>query len=153
MKLAPIVTAIALTLGLVPTNIQAQEPSLIAGTWVLNRAASTCSPGTCLRGTERTFEDRGDGSVRATLRGVTEAGRVVRQNYTAKHDGEPYRMVMSGVEGFRTIEFTRLDTYSSFYVMRVDGEVIQMGTTTVSRDGQTYTMASGPGVHVFDRQP
>ncbi len=152
MKLALVVIAIAVTLGLAPTNAQAQEPHLIAGTWVLNQAASSCG-GPCPRRMVRTYEDLRDGRVRASFNGVSDRGDLIHQSYTAKHDGKEYRYRWTGTEGLRTIEFTRVDAYSSIWVVRRDGVEIQTGTSTVSMGGQTYTQASGPSVQVFDRRP
>ena len=148
-----VIITIAVALGFVPTDAQAQDVSRIAGTWVLNSPASTCSAGgTCLREMVRTYEDRGDGRVRATMEGVS-GGRRIYQRYTARHDGRQYRLATNQTRGFTTIEFTRVDAYSSIWVIRRDGEHFLNGRSTVSMDGQTYTEASRNGVQVFDRRP
>ena len=151
-----VVIAIAVAVGLVPTDAQAQEVSRIVGTWVLNRAASTFGPNRGPRRLVLTYEDRGDGMVHATFRGVDARGNVTRTTYTARHDGTNYRRQVTGARGYRTIALTRVDAYSSNWVTTVDGAVTATGTSAVSTDGQTYTQttigAPGRSVLVFDRR-
>ena len=145
---------IPIAVGLVPTDAQAQWVSRIEGSWVLNQARSTCV-GECPRGLVLTYEDRGDGRFRATSQG----GGTRRTTYTARVNGTDYRLSLRLPTGpgqgprISTIALTRVDDYSSNWVMRTNGEVTARGTSTVSRDGQTFTRAwRGGSVLVFDRQ-
>ena len=81
---------IPIAVGLVPTDAQAQEASRIAGTFVLNRAASMFGPDGGAQRMVRTYEDRGDGVVHATFEGVGAAGNPTFTQYAAKHDGKEY---------------------------------------------------------------
>ena len=149
---------IPIAVGLVPTDAQAQWVSRIEGSWVLNQAQSTCvGRGGCPRELVMTYEDRGGGMFRATS---LENGR--RTTYTARVDGNYYRLrglptgppPAGGTRGYSTISFTRVDDYSSNWLITTnDGVVTARGTSTVSRDGQTFIRAwRGGSVLVFDRQ-
>ena len=148
---------IPIAVGLVPTDAQAQWVSRIEGSWVLNQEASTCV-GTCPLGLVLTYEDRGGGMFRATFQG----GGTRRTTYTASVNGTDYRLrglptgppPAGGARGYSTIALTRVDDYSSNWVVRTnDGVVTARGTSTVSRDGQTFMRAArGASVLVFDRQ-
>ena len=153
------VGTIPVMMGLVPTDAQAQEASRIAGTFVLNRAASMFGPDGGARRMVRTYEDRGDGVVHATFEGVNAAGNPTFTQYAAKHDSQEYPWLLRGAEGAGTIALTRVDAYSSTWMVRVDGEVTARGESAISRDGQTYTQTSrGVGsdalevVQMFDRR-
>ena len=153
-----LVVAIAGTVGLGPSDTQAQEASRIAGTFVLNLEASTFGPGGAPRRAVRTYEDRGDGLVHATCEGVSAAGTSTFTQYAAKHDGREYPQLNRGAQGVSTIALTPIDAYSSSWVIRLDGEVTARGVSAISRDGRTYTQTSrgvAPGspesVQVFDR--
>ena len=163
------IIAIAVAVGLVPTDAQGQEISRIAGTWIFDLSESTCFVGSCPLRTI-VFQDRGEGEVRAEFR----AGAGSRGSYTATHDGENYRVSggfllqflrggfrqpepssRSAPGGLYTIAFTPVDAFTSDWVLRNDGAVSTTGTSTVSRDGQTYTQIVYPGgiVQVFHRRP
>ena len=150
---------IAIAVELVPTDAQAQEISRIAGTWVLNRAASTFFFD-ATRSEVRTYEDRGDGVVRVTIQVVRRGGDPGDPeyiSYTARHDGSEYRMVIRPPrfpgEGRKTIAFTPVDAYTSDWVVTRNGVRGGTGRSTVSRDGLTYTETTGSGtVRVFDRR-
>ena len=149
---------IAIAVELVPTDAQAQWVSRIEGSWVLNQAASTCvGRGGCPRELVLTYEDRGGGMFRATFQGDG-----TRTTYTASVNGTDYRLrglptgppPAGGARGYSTIALTRVDDYSSNWVVRTnDGVVTARGTSTVSRDGQTFMRAwRGGSVLVFDRR-
>lgn len=137
-----IVVSTAFAAGLVPTDARAQEANRIAGTFVLNRAASMFGPDGGARRMVRTYEDRGDGLVHATFEGVDAAGNLTFTQYVARHDGKEYPWLLRGAEGAGTIALTRVDAYSSTWVVRVDGEVTARGESAITRDGQTYTQTS-----------
>lgn len=154
-----LIATIAGIVGLVPGEARAQEASRIAGTFVLNPQASTFGPAGAPRSAVRTYEDRGDGLVHATFEGVDASGNRTFTQYAAKHDGKEYPQLVRGAEGASTIALTRIDAYSSNWVIRVDGEVAARGTSAISRDGRTYTqtargvVAGAPEtVQVFVRQ-
>ncbi len=148
------IIAIAVAVGLVPTDTHGQEISRIAGTWVPNRRASSFGLLGALLSARRTYEDRGDGMVRAEFRGVDSSGLAIYGSYTAKHDGTEYRFVARGTDGYRTIALTRVNAYTSNWVITLNGAVLSTGQNTVSRDGLTYTVAAtGASALVFDRRP
>jgi hypothetical protein len=153
------IVTIALALGLVPSDAQTQEVSRIVGTFVLNREKSTFGPNGGAQSAVRTYEDRGDGLVHATFEGVSATGEPTFTQYAAKHDGKEYPQLVRGATGASTIALTPVDAYSSNWVIRLDGVVTARGTSSISRDGQTYTqVARGAAagavetIQVFDRR-
>ena len=139
---AAMVVTISVACGLVPADARAQEASRIAGTFVLDRAASMFGPDGGARRMVRTYEDRGDGVVHATFEGINAAGEPTFTQYSAKHDGKEYPWLLRGAGGAGTIALTRVDAYSSTWVVRVDGVVAARGESAITRDGQTYTQTS-----------
>ncbi len=139
---AAMVVTISVACGLVPTDTRAQEANRIAGTFVLDRAASMFGPDGGARRMVRMYEDRGDGVVHATFEGINAAGEPTFTQYAAKHDGKEYPWLLRGAGGAGTIALTRVDAYSSTWVVRVDGVVTARGESAITRDGQTYTQTS-----------
>ena len=80
--------------------------------------------------------------VHATFEGVDAAGNPTFTQYAAKHDGKEYPWLLRGADGAGTITLTRVDAYSSTWVVRVDGVVTARGESAITRDGQTYTKTS-----------
>lgn len=157
--IAFLVLTIAGTVGLGASEARAQEAHRIAGTFVLNPAASTFGPAGAPQSSVRTYEDRGDGLVHATFEGVSAAGNATLTQYAAKHDGKEYPQLNRGAQSASTIALTRIDAYSSSWVIRTDGEVTSTGVSSISRDGRTYTQTArgaAPGspetVQVFERR-
>ena len=154
-----LVGTISVAVGFAPTDARAQEASRIAGTFVLNRAGSMFGPDGGAQRMVRSYEDRGDGVVHATFEGVDAAGDPTFTQYAAKHDGQEYPWLLRGAEGAGTIALTRVDAYSSTWVVRIDGEVTARGESAITRDGRIYTQTSrgvGPDapevVQMFDRR-
>ena len=151
---ATLIAAIA-CVGLVP-GVLAQAPNATIGTWKLNVEKSGGDLATAPRILIRTFEDRGNGLILATQEGLTQEGEPMLRQYAVKHDGKYYPDISRGRTTYNTIAYMTTNNPRHYeWSIKVDGEIRNSGTTTVSDDGQTMTIkGSAPDAvgSVWDRQ-
>ena len=152
---ATLIAAVA-CVGLVP-GVLAQAPNATIGKWKLNVEKSPGRSPTASQIQFRTFEDRGGGLILATVEGINQAGDPTRfRQYAVKHDGQYYPDQAHGRETFNTIMYMKTDNPRHYeWFVKVDGNLTNSGTTTVSEDGQTMTIkGSAPEAvpSVWDRQ-
>jgi len=170
-------TVLAITLLLAGSRLAAQDADPIIGTWVLNAAKSTFSPGPAPRSESRTYsmetektkltargvtEPRTYVSVRqgikATAQGVDGYGQPVTREWTIVHDRD---RPMTGDSDVDLLLLTRIDALTSAFVEKRAGRVVSTGTQAISRDGKVMTVtttginAKGQTIYdvaVFDKQ-
>ncbi len=154
---------LALVLSLVTVSAQGADPWV--GTWKVNVAASTYSPGPPPKSNTRTIEDWGGGVFVSTAKGVNGQGNPTWAHYTFRFDGKDYPYAASTLPGasalFTTIAIKRGDAGTWAATSKVNGKVTTTTTYTISKDGKTVTgrqkgtNAQGQSVSnviVFDRQ-
>lgn len=127
------------------------------GTWKLNLAQSSFSPGPAPKAELQRAEAVGDAIK--VMNEITDAtGKTIVLGYTAKYDGKPYPYPGSPWD---TIALTQVDAYTSRASFQRAGNVVQTTVITVSPDGRTLTLvATGTNPagqplsnrEVFDRQ-
>jgi hypothetical protein len=127
------------------------------GTWKLNLAQSSFSPGPAPRNELQRAE--AVGNAIEVVNEITDAsGKTTVLGYTAKYDGQPYPYAGSPWD---TIALTQVDAYTSRAAFQRGGKVVQTTVITVSPDGRTLTLvATGTNPagqplnnrEVFDRQ-
>ena len=148
-----LVSCVALAAG--ANEAHTQDVALLEGEWTFNLQASRCTRNLCPREETRTFEDAGDGYVLATYSGVNSSGEHTWSSYRARHDGGRYSFVRVGPGvAWRpeTISFTRVDARTSEWTMYINGNISSEGTSTVSEDGKTYTVATRRATLIFRRR-
>jgi hypothetical protein len=147
-----------LALGVPLMSLSAQAADPAAGTWELNVAKSTFSPGPAPKSLTRTFEVNGT-DVKYSAKGVDAAGKPTLMEYTAKYDGKDYPV--TGSPDFDTISLKQVDPATSVATLKKGGKLVQTTTRVVSKDGKTLTLtvkgknAKGQAVNnvmVFDKQ-
>ncbi len=171
-------TVLAITLLLSGRHLAAQDADPIIGTWVLNVAKSTFSPGPAPRSESRTYimetektkltargvtEPRTYVSVRqeikATSQGVDGYGQPLTREWTIVYDGRD--RPMTGDSDVDMLSLTRIDAFTSAFVQTRAGRVVSTGTQAISRDGKVMTVttnginAKGQTINdvaVFDKQ-
>ena len=171
-------TVLAITLLLSGRHLAAQDADPIIGTWVLNVAKSTFSPGPAPRSESRTYimetektkltargvtEPRTYVSVRqeikATSQGVDGYGQPLTREWTIVYDGRD--RPMTGDSDVDMLSLTRIDAFTSAFVQKRAGRVVSTGTQAISRDGKVMTVttnginAKGQTINdvaVFDKQ-
>jgi hypothetical protein len=130
---------VALGVVLVGENIgsvsaQASDPRI--GTWKLNVAKSTYSPGPAPQSSMLKVEAAGQGE-KVTSEGVNAQGERTATQSTANFDGKDYPLTGSSVAD--TVSLKRIDAWTTEQTVKKGGKVIVIFTRVVSRDGKTMT--------------
>jgi hypothetical protein len=128
------------------------------GTWKLNTAKSTYSPGPAPKSNTVTIVAVGNG-IHLTAEGIDAAGKATHVEYTAKYDGQD--SPVTGVPYADTVSLTRIDANTVESTMKKAGTSVMTVRVTVSPDGKTRTAVftgkneKGQDVHntgVYDKK-
>jgi hypothetical protein len=132
---------VALVLSLVTLSAQGTNP--LVGTWKVNVAASTYSPGPPPKSTTRTVEDWGGGLFVSTSKGVSDKGDPTWAHFAFRYDGKDYPYATSTSPGtspsFTTVAVKRIDANTFEITAKVDGKVFRTNSYAFSNDGKTLT--------------
>jgi uncharacterized ParB-like nuclease family protein len=130
----------------------------VIGTWKLNVAKSTFSPGPALKSQIRTYAESAHGTM-LTIKTMAADGKESTATLTFKEDGKPYSV--SGNPDLDMVSVTRVDPLTVHSTQTKAGATVGTGVRTVSKDGKTLTFAQ-KGTHanggkyddvlVYDRQ-
>lgn len=153
------IALLGIALALIGPDLAAQDPEPIVGTWVLNLARSTFTPGPVPKSELRTYVLEGQATkitfkgvneprtyttvrqeIRATSTGVDADGKTVVREWTVVFDGRD--RPMTGDPDADMIASKRLDAFTSEFTQRKAGSVVVTGTHAVSKDGNTLTITS-----------
>ena len=129
------------------------------GTWKLNVAKSTYSPGPAPQSQTVKIEAWGEDGVKFTSDGVGPDGKPTHMEFQAKYDGKdnPFK----GNPDADTIAYKRTDANTIEAVTKLKGKVTINARAVVSNDGKTRTLtqtgqdAQGRAVKtvaVYDKQ-
>lgn len=138
------------------TNLLGADLNL--GTWKLNVARSSFSPGPAPKSEIATFQQTGS-DVKLTVDRIEADGRRVHIEWIGKFDGNEYPSQGDVTSDMRS--YRRIDDYTYALVNKKDGKIVRAGTTVYSRDGKTRTntmsgtnTAGQPinNIQVYDRQ-
>jgi hypothetical protein len=130
------------------------------GTWKLNLAKSTFSPGPAPTSQTTTIEIVGEG-IKHTTAGVAADGSAIGYSYTTTVDGKYEPIQGKGPSGADRIAVKHIDRSTTEATYKKDGKVVQTSRTVVSKDGSVRTVTSdgvnqrGQATHtvtVYDRQ-
>lgn len=137
----------------------AQEFTGLMGTWKLNLAKSTFSPGPAPRSMTITYTSDGK-SLTIAVDVVTAEGSSQHRKVTAGYDGKDYPV--TGDPAADMIRLRRISATEGESIFTRGGKVVKVNKRTVSADGRTLTIttegttADGKPqkeVAVYDRQP
>jgi uncharacterized ParB-like nuclease family protein len=130
----------------------------VIGTWKLNVAKSTFSPGPAPKSQTRSYAESAQGMT-LTVKTITADGKESTTTLTFKVDGKPYPA--SGNPDFDSVAVTRVDALTVHSTQTKAGANVGAAVRTVSKDGKTLTFAQ-KGTHatgqkyddisVYDRQ-
>jgi hypothetical protein len=130
----------------------------VIGTWQLNVAKSTFSPGPAPKSQTRSYAESPQGIV-LTTKTVAADGKETTLSLTFKPDGKPYPA--TGTPDFDSVSVTRVNALTVNSTQTKAGVPVGTGVRTVSKDGKTLTFAQ-KGTHaggvkyddmlVYDRQ-
>ena len=109
------------------------------GTWKLNLAKSTFSPGPAPKSVTLTIEAH-DGGIKYTAHGETADGSPIHIEFTAKYDGKDNPA--TGSPEYNSIALKRIDAHTTESTTKRDGTVMDTSRVVVSKDGKTGTVTS-----------
>lgn len=116
---------------------QSKDDPLI-GRWLLDRAKSEFS-GNVPEKRVAIFQLMPDGSLKHITETVVANGSTDRVEYSAKYDGKDMPISNSFLW---TVSVKRIDARKTERSGKVNGEVVETSTRTVSPDGQTLTVVT-----------
>ena len=134
------------------------KPDPFMGTWVLNLAKSTFTPGPAPK-TQTAVYKAVAGGVQVTATGTDGDGKAMHLQYTAKFDGKDYPV--TGSADYDATVLKRVDLHTIQFTRKKAGKVVQTGTIVVTMDGKTRTVtadgtnARGEHIHnvsVYDKK-
>jgi hypothetical protein len=134
----------------------AADPAV--GTWKLNLAKSTFSPGPGPKSQTRIYAESAQGMT-VIVKTTAADGKDSTTNLTFKEDGKPYPA--SGSPDFDMVSVTRADALTIHSTQMKAGAIVGNAVRSVSKDGKTLTFAqkgthAGGGkfddVSVYDKQ-
>jgi hypothetical protein len=146
-----------LALSAVAMAIGAAAADPIVGTWTMNAAKSTFSPGPALKSQTRVYTETADG-ISLKFDSVAADGTATSGASTFKYDGKDY--AMSGSPDYDTLVLKRVNAMTVNSTQKMGKKVIGHAVRTVSKDGKVMTLASTgksangkafKNVMVFDR--
>ena len=136
----------------------AQGPNPLIGTWKVNLAKSTYSPGPPPKSATRTYTQNGDG-LKFVTDIVNADGSAGNNSWAAHFDGKDYPMAGNPRSDMVTITMVGASTMD--FTSKKGGKVTGTSRLTVSKDGKTMTRWTGgtnnaglpqSNFEVFDKQ-
>jgi hypothetical protein len=130
---------------LVAVSTQAVSP--FSGTWRLNVAKSTYSPGPAPKSNTTRYEVTKDG-FKAVSDGVNAQGQTTHTEYTCRFDGRDCPYQVNTVDGkpnpdpnaaVTTLSWKRIDDYTYEYGAKVKGQTTTTTRIVIAKDGKTQT--------------
>jgi len=115
----------------------AQAADHTLGTWKLNLAKSTYSPGPAPRSNTAVYE-AWEGGIKGTRDGVDAGGKSTRSEFAARFDGKDYPY--KGSAAWETISLKRVDDFTYEATLRGKGKAMMMSRSVISKDGKTRTL-------------
>ena len=112
----------------------AAAADLFSGTWKVNVAKSTFSPGPPLQSQVVKFEPAGD-QMRITIDSTAAGGVPVHSEWLGKFDGKDYPM--KGDPNVDTRSFRKVDDFTLEIIAKKAGKVITTTRTVYNKDGKT----------------
>ena len=172
------ITVLGIILALSGRPLAAQDADPTIGTWVLNVAKSTFSPGPAPQSETRTYIMEGQETkvtskavseplryitvrqeIKATSKVVDGEGTPTTREWTIVYDGKDRPMI--GDPDGDMLSLKRLDALTAEFTQKRAGRVVITGTRAISRDGKVMTITTkginGKGqaindVSVFEKQ-
>jgi len=135
------VSALVATIAVVALALSAsaQAPSGLAGTWTLNSAKSTFSPGPAPKSMSITYTPSGD-MMKIAVDVVAIDGTKGHWEMTAGYDGKEY--AVTGNPDADMISLKRIDDRNGESTFTKGGKVMAVNKRTLSADGKTLTIAT-----------
>ena len=139
-------------------NISAAAADQHSGTWKMNPAKSTYSPGPAPKSISLKIDSDSE-NIKLSSDGIDATGNPTHIEYTAKYDGKDYPI--TGAPNADTVALERPDASTIRSTMKKGDQVVMTVTSVISKDGTTRTStfkgkdAQGRDVNnvvVYDKQ-
>jgi hypothetical protein len=137
MRIVMLGAVLAAAYPLTGNSAEANDPLL--GTWQLDLAKSTFSPGPGPKGQMRIYARAAD-AEKLTARGIDANGKATLVQYTARYDGKDYPI--TGSSGGDLISLKRIDELTTESTQKRGGKPVIITTRIVSRDKNTLTVTT-----------
>jgi hypothetical protein len=135
-RIAVVSFAVSVALWSAAAQSQAQAADPLVGTWTLDIAKSTFSPGPPPKSITITFSETADG-VKIVSDIVLPDGKPVHEENTAKTDGKDYPV--TGSPFVDAISLTKKGNART-QVSKKDGKIVMTYDGVLSADGKTFTV-------------
>ena len=143
VRLVGLVTLTLALAALLPHAAAAQgDPH--AGTWVLNVAKSSYTPGPGPKAQTAVYAAAGDG-LKVTATGTSADGKPTAAEFTVVFDGKDHPA--KGSPDWDAVASKRVDSHTIEFTRKKAGKVVQTATSVVSKDGKTRTVTTATGVN------
>ena len=111
----------------------------VVGSWTLNVAKSTFSPGPAPKSQTRTYSVDADG-VSVSVTGALADGTAISQESTFKYDGRAY--AMKGAADYDAISLRQVNANTVKSIMMKAGKPVGTTTRTISAHGKVLTLST-----------
>lgn len=139
-RLVPPVVAVAVAVILSSSAGVAQAPKGLEGTWKLDPARSSFSPGPAPKSMSVTYSSVDKDAVRIVVESVPATGAAQRWEMTARYDGKDHPV--KGNPNADTVSIRRIDELTGESTFKKAGKVTATNRRTLSADGKTLTITS-----------
>lgn len=139
-KVSRITTGLAVGVFLAAALAGAQSKDPFVGTWKLNVAKSTYSPGPPPKGTTSVYEVAGKG-YKVSVKTEPASGPVQEWSYTSDLDGKD-APVSGGNPNADTVSAKRIDAHTLELVNKKGGKITTTQKNVVAADGKTRTVTT-----------
>jgi hypothetical protein len=116
----------------------AQRDPLI-GTWQLNVAKSKYTPGPPPKSQTLIYVSSGQ-TLTATTQGLDAQGKPTKVVLTIAYDEKDYPTV--GSRDYDVSAYKRIDPFTTEFSRKRAGQIVQIGTRVLSKDGKTLTFTT-----------
>ena len=128
--------ATTLIFVLLALGVVARAADQHSGTWKMNAAKSTYSPGPAAKSITLTVE-ADENSIKINSEGIDGDGNPTHVQYDAKFDGQDY--AITGVPNVDTISVKRIDANTIESTSKKGTQIVMTVTSRISKDGKTRT--------------
>jgi hypothetical protein len=139
MKMPLLVLGTMLLISIPALVASAQSSDPLIGTWVLNVAKSSYTPGTAPKSETRTYTATANGFT-YSAKGIDADGKPTANTFTANFDGK--YMPLTGSSVADSILMTRDGTNNAKATQKKGNKVVRQNTRVISKDGKTMTITS-----------
>jgi len=124
----------------VAANAGAQAPKGLVGTWTLDSAKSTFSPGPAPKSMTIVYTAEGTDGMKIVVDMTPADGAAQHWEMTAHYDGKEYPV--TGNPTADMISIKKIDDHTGESTFKKDGKVTATNVRKLSADGKTLTITS-----------